>query len=108
MIRPFLPRGALAFRPYPPRRFARALVVRSAVIWLGLRAGVAGLGGVSLDWPAATAVIAIAVWLTGLDARRLNEDGFLANLGVPFGALLATAAIAPTALETTAALLPLP
>lgn len=113
------PHGAprdLPFRPYPTRRMARAVILRSVVIWLALRAAVAivsalispstWLGdGIALDGRAALVVIAMSVALVGLDARRLNEHLFLANLGVPFTAILATGAFAPTVLEVAAAML---
>jgi hypothetical protein len=87
----------------PVQPFARALLLRSVVIWVGTRIMFA-IGGIPAGAPLLnlrTSVMAVAVVaILGLiDARRRNEDLFLANLGVGYPAILAVAAFPALCLE---------
>lgn len=93
-------RSRLANVPY--RVFLGALLLRSAVVWLGVRAAVALLGGVDLALYASVAVVAVVSWLTYRDAYRRNEVLFLANLGVRGWVMAAFAAVPPAIFEGVA------
>ena len=87
------------------RPFATAVLYRSVLAWLGVRAFVAVVivfvGGLIVPPPhpvlltpgAALTVVLIVAALGLLDAHRRNEDLFLANLGVSRSQIVVTAAI---------------
>ena len=98
----------------PPRSFARAILLRAVVIWIGMKlvvtsaaaAGAAARGEVlgfretlSLAPSAALLLAAFVAGLTLMDARRRNELLFLANLGVSRSVIASLAAIPAVAFE---------
>ncbi len=63
--------------------FRNAVLIRGAVVWVGVRI-FAGAGGVADANVLQEAFILLVVGGLVLgDARRRNEDLFLANLGIP-------------------------
>jgi len=94
----------------PSRRFTRAILLRSLVIWIGVRFA-ASFGSLlvpvsdrlevppptpySISLLASTAVILLTAALTRLDCARRNEILFLANLGVRGGTVMGLAALIP-------------
>ena len=99
----------------PDRVFARALVLRSLLVWFVLRAALAGLaagspGGAGLQDPATLLVLDpfTLLFLAGvvlatimIDARARKEDQFLAGLGTSRAAMgvavITTVAVAEAA-----------
>lgn len=87
----------------PPPAFLRGLLVRSALIWLGIRGFLfftRRFGPASV--PASAAIVVVAVTFTILDERRRRQTVFLANLGISELALAVVAAVPPTVLELLA------
>ncbi len=84
----------------PP--FRNALLVRGFVVWLVLRFGAGLSGGAVLHPLAQVALLAVVAGLVLADARRRNEDAFLANLGVSRWAIATTGALAPLPIEILA------
>jgi hypothetical protein len=79
--------------------FRNAYLFRGLAVWVGLRLAAAFVGIPQPDLAQKfliLGVVGLAVWL---DARRRDEDLFLANLGVPGFAIVATALIVPLLLE---------
>lgn len=67
--------------------FRNAFLIRGAVIWLGVRI-LAAWGGVGdANVLQEGFVLLVVAGLVLVDARRRNEDLFLANLGVPAWAI---------------------
>ncbi len=84
----------------PSWPFARAILVRSFIIWAGIRAALLMLrSGVHLSLQATLLLILVTTALATLEGRRRNEHIFLANLGVPLLVLVCLAAAVPTLLE---------
>jgi hypothetical protein len=91
-----------------PSRFRNALLRRSAGLWLLLRVAIVTIGLlvevplpelVFLTVPAAGFVGLLVAWLTLFDARRRGETLWLADLGVAPAALLAIALAPPLVAE---------
>ncbi len=87
----------------PVQPFLRLLLQRAVGIWLGARLMLSFVA-IPIDAPLLnlrTSVVAVAVVavLGLIDARRRNEDVFLANLGVGYPVILAVAAIPALCLE---------
>lgn len=87
-----------------PSRFRNALLRRAAGLWLLLRVAIVTVGLlvevplpelVVLTVPAAGSVVLLAAWLTMFDARRRGENLWLADLGVGPASLLAIALAPP-------------
>jgi hypothetical protein len=94
----------------PSWRFTRAILLRSLVIWIGVRFA-ASFGSLlvpeadpsalppptpySISLLASTAVIVLTAALTRLDCARRNEILFLANLGVRGSTVMGIAAMIP-------------
>jgi hypothetical protein len=102
----------------PPQPFVRAILWRSAVIWLGVRLAatavvrmVPEMPGIEPSPPYAVApqvivaVILLATGLTWLDCARHNEILFFTNLGVSRRTLLFLAGLLPVVCSVTVALL---
>jgi hypothetical protein len=99
-------------RTMPDAAFTRALILRAAVLWLGVRMLIAFSGlmtgrlllptGVSVS----VLIIAATVFLAGLELRRRNEFLFLGSLGhaPAFLLMLSALPIAPLEVLFTAAL----
>ncbi len=89
---------------FPTWTFARAILLRSFIVWAGIRATLLLLvtalgGGVRLSVRAALLLIVVTTALTIFEGRRRNEHIFLANLGVPTLWLVLLAAAVPALLE---------
>ena len=87
---------------FPPEPFRAMLLRRAGVLWLLIRLTLLAFGG--LDYlrlmpPTSVAVIALATWLTLLDAGRRHETVLLADLGVGRTGLASISAIPPLMLE---------
>jgi len=93
----------------PSRRFTRAILLRSVVIWIGVRFA-ASFGSMlvpdvsrsepppapySISLVASTAVVLMTAALTRIDCARRNETLFLSNLGVRGISVMGIAAIIP-------------
>jgi hypothetical protein len=87
-----------------PPPFGLALLRRAAVLWLVIRLAILVVGTLAqapvreLVFPALGAagfLVLLTAWLTMFDARRRGEILFLADLGVPTGAVLAAALVPP-------------
>ncbi|MEJ2239525.1 MAG: hypothetical protein P8X82_14605 [Gemmatimonadales bacterium] len=93
----------------PSRRFARAILLRSVVIWIGVRFA-ASFGSMlvpdvsrsappptpySISLVSSAVVVLMTATLTRLDCTRRNETLFLSNLGVRSTAVTGIAAIIP-------------
>ncbi len=88
----------------PTWTFARAIFLRSFIVWAGIRATLLLLvialgGGLRLGFHAALLLIVVVAALTTLEGRRRNEPIFLANLRVPSFWLVLLAAAVPALLE---------
>lgn len=96
----------------PDPLFTRAILIRAAVLWLGVRMLLAfsGLLGGRLLLPTGVAasviIIGATVFLAGIELRRRNEFLFLGSLGHAPALLLTLSAlpIAPLELVFTAVL----
>ena len=92
-------------RTLPDPLFTRAIVVRAALLWLGVRMMVASsglLGGglmLPIGVPASALIIAATVFLAGVELRRRNEFLFLGSLGYAPLLLLALSAVPVVPLE---------
>lgn len=85
---------------FPTWTFARAILIRSFIVWAGIRAFLLLLGsGVRLGLHASLLLIVVVAALTTLDGRRRNEHIFLANLRVPTFWLVFLAVVVPALLE---------
>ena len=85
-----------------PVPFLRQILVRSILVWLGVRGAAFLLFGLTVPaLPAAGLVVALTVGLTTWDGRRLSEHVFLANLGIPVWVLALAAAVPPLSCELT-------
>src|SRR5881397_4020541 len=88
--------------PSIPAPFLRQILVRSILVWLGVRGAAFLLFGLTVPaLPAAGLVVALTVGLTTWDGRRLSEHVFLANLGIPVWVLALAAAVPPLSCELT-------
>jgi len=86
-----------------PGRYLIRITVSSVVLW-GLMRGILTAGGAMVPQPIVSmAIVAIAVWLIRLDMRTMNEDVFLANLGVDRWRIWSAATVPALVLETAAA-----
>lgn len=89
----------------PDPLFTRALIVRGAVLWLGVRTMVAFsglLGGalmLPIGFPASALIIGATLLLAGLELRRRNEFLFLGSLGHGPALLLLLSALPMAPLE---------
>lgn len=97
------PDGMRGLLPEP--LFTRAIVIRAAVLWLGVRMMIAFsglLGGVLLlpsGVPASALIVVATVFLAGVEFRRRNEFLFLGSLGYGPGLLLTLSALPVIPLE---------
>ena len=103
----------------PPQPFLRAILLRSAVIWVGIRlCATAAVRMVpelvpaeeagppyALAPPVIAAVIMLTTALTWLDCTRHNEILFLTNLGVSRRTLVLSAGLLPLLCSVTVAVL---
>jgi hypothetical protein len=91
---------------FPERAFTASLILRASFLWLVLRTLAVAASAIApsprtrspwmLTIPAAIFLIFLVGGLALLDARRRNEDRFLANLGVS-GGVIALLSMAPAA-----------
>lgn len=85
--------------------------MRSAIIWLGVRIavtfGAAAMTGAqtSLSLRVAILLVVFTTALAVFDTVRRKERFFLANLGIPIGAIALLAAAPPFAFETLIAVI---
>lgn len=102
----------------PPRPFLRAILLRSVIIWAGLRLSatavvrmVPGLPGEDPGPPYAlapsviTAIVVLSAALTWLDCTRHNEVLFLTNLGVSRRTMVLLVGLLPLVFSLTTAVL---
>ena len=100
----------------PPHPFLRAILLRSVVIWIGVRAAaslgtlmlpfrIAGQNPYSISPAAVIVVVLMTAALTRLDCDRHNETVFLANLGVRGATVFGLAALCPLLFQLTEAVL---
>ncbi len=80
--------------------FRNALLVRGLLLWVAIRLGAAFLGIVRPNVPQLLLVLGAVGAAVLLDARRREEDLFLGNLGIPAGAIVATALPLPLLIES--------
>ena len=83
------------FPPIPYRPFAVRLVLRSSVVWIGVRAivsyvayraqlaGILAGSAIILEWEAACASVLLVGTLAYFETVRRHEALFLGNCGVP-------------------------
>ena len=71
----------------PGRVFGTAMVVRSVVLWTGIRAAALGLGSPPTIGPHSVLVLFLVTFLSGHDNRILSERALLSNIGVSAGML---------------------
>ncbi len=79
--------------------FRRAYLLRGFAVWVLMRMGYAFLGGGTLGLIQVAFVAAMTSGVVVIDARRRNEDLFLANLGVSRWAIALLATAIPLGLE---------
>src|SRR5690606_1306115 len=97
------PDGTRGLLPEP--LFTRAILIRAAVLWLGVRMMIAFrclLGGglrPPTGVPASALIVAATVFLAGVELRRRNEFLFLGSLGYGPTLLLAVSALPIVPLE---------
>lgn len=65
------------------RPFRNAYVLRSVLVWAGLRVVLAFGGAADPGLATELALLAVVAGTVVLDARRRGEDLFLGNLGIP-------------------------
>lgn len=84
----------------PPSLFLRSILIRSLVVWAGLRAfGYFRVGVIVPTLGAVMLTIVLVAFLTALDGRRRNEPLFLANLGVTPWSLIILGGVVPLVAE---------
>ena len=82
--------------------FRNAFLLRGVAIWVGVRFTL-GLAEISNPNVVGEALVLLLVGgLVGWDARRRDEDLFLANLGVPLWAIVLVGALGALPLEVIA------
>lgn len=79
--------------------FRRAYLLRGFAVWVMIRMGYAYVQGVGLGVLQVAFVVAMASGVVIVDARRRNEDLFLANLGVSRWAIALLSMTLPLGLE---------
>jgi hypothetical protein len=104
----------------PPQPFLRAILLRSAVIWIGVRLCATAVVRMApelplpgeepgppfaLSPPVITAVIVLTAALTWIDCVRHNEVLFLTNLGVRRRTVVFFAGLLPLLCSVTTAVL---
>jgi hypothetical protein len=90
----------------PPLPFLGQILLRSAIVWAGLRVALFILFNLVLpSGVVSCAIVALTVFLIGLDGRRRNEHVFLANLGVSTFPITVAAAVVPLGAELAVRLL---
>ena len=102
----------------PPQPFLRAILLRSTVIWIGVRLAATAAVRMVPELPGAepappyavappviAAVIILTTALTWLDCARHNEVLFLTNLGVSRRTLVFLAGLLPLLFSLTVAVL---
>ena len=79
--------------------FRNAFLIRGAAVWVGVRflAAWAGVGDPNVLQEGF--IVLLVGGLVWFDARRRNEDLFLANLGVPAWAVAVVGAVGAVPLE---------
>lgn len=82
--------------------FRNALMLRGFAVWLVLRVGASAAGDGALHPLAQVSLLVVVAGLVVADARRRNEDAFLANLGVSRWAIGVTGAGAALPFELVA------
>jgi len=84
----------------PPLPFLARILLRAAVVWVGLRGTLLLLFGLVIPVPlAAVAIAGIATLAVFLDLRRRHELLFLGNLGVSDVVIFGLSAVIPVAAE---------
>ena len=84
----------------PPAPFLRIILLRSLLVWAGIRGFLYLRAGAIVPTPGAAAfTILLVAFLTVLDGRRRNEHLFLANLAVSRWTLIALGAVIPLGAE---------
>lgn len=79
--------------------FRNAYLFRGLGIWIGVRVVTAFAQVGDPNLVGEGLIVALVGALVGWDARRRNEDLFLANLGIPIHAIAVTGALGALALE---------
>lgn len=79
--------------------FRRTYLLRGLIVWFAIRAGYTLLGPSSFSLLQVGFVVLAAVGAVLIDARRRNEDLFLANLGVARTTIGLAAATLPVLFE---------
>jgi hypothetical protein len=88
----------VSWLPHPA--FARGILFRGTVIWLGVRGLLLFVGLTVPATATAIAIVSLTAWLTTLEARRYSETVLLANLGISEWRLFALGAVPAAVLET--------
>ena len=90
----------------PPSPFLASVLLRSSVIWVGLRGMLFILFTLVVpSFAAAALIVGVTALLTTMEGRRRNEHVFLANLGVQVWFLALAAAVLPLVGELAVRLL---
>lgn len=84
---------------FPHPAFIRGILLRAAVIWLGVRFMLSFSELLVPTVAAAYAIVALAAGLALWDGHRSSEVVFVANLGVPAWRIFALATIPPASAE---------
>ena len=90
----------------PPPPFLSSILLRSSIIWVGLRGMLFILFTLVVpSFAAAALIVGVTALLTTMEGRRRNEHVFLANLGVQVWSLALVAAVLPLVGELAVRLL---
>ncbi|UCG86796.1 MAG: hypothetical protein JSW71_23355 [Gemmatimonadota bacterium] len=102
----------------PPQPFLRAILLRSTIIWIGVRIAATAVVRMVPEWPGEepappyalappliAAVIVLTTALTVLDCARHNEVLYLTNLGVSRRTLVLAAGLLPLLYSVATAVL---
>lgn len=85
-------------------RFRTVILGRGLAVWIAIRLAAAFLEAGRLNVLQSVFVVAVAGTAVTLDARRRNEDLFLANLGISPQAVFVLSTVAPVLGEVLATL----
>jgi hypothetical protein len=100
--RPSGGRGIGLVRIFRLSGFREALLLRGALVWLSLRLAAAFFGIVDANTAVKLLILGTVAIVVYLDARRRDEDLFLANLGISGPAISVAALPVPLLAELLA------